>query len=251
MDIAFISTLHFMNASTLSNGKIHVAIVMDGNGRWATARGKARVAGHQEGARAVRRVVEAAPGAGVGMLTLYAFSSDNWKRPEREVNALMRLFRRYLASESNRLRENGVRLTFIGRRDRLAGEIVRAMEAAEAATADGRELELRLAVDYSSRDAIVAAADQLRDDELGSREGLSRALARVYRGAGAPDVDLLVRTGGEQRLSDFMLWECAYAELYFTERMWPEFGAEELEEAVAEFRARTRRFGALPEAVAG
>src|SRR5690348_8015257 len=208
------------------SSSFHVAIVMDGNGRWATRRGLLRVAGHRAGAEAVRRTVEAAPGLGVTDLTLYAFSADNWKRPSAEVAALMRLFARYLRSETRRLVANGVRLEVVGRRDRLPSLLVAAMAAAERATAAGTGLRLRLAVDYSSRWAIGA-------------------------GALLPDVDLLIRTGGEQRLSDFLLWECAYAELCFLDAMWPDFGASALARAVAEFRTRERRFGALTPARAG
>jgi undecaprenyl diphosphate synthase len=207
-------------------GLLHVAMVMDGNGRWATRRGLPRTAGHRAGAQAVRPLVEAAPGLGVGALTLFAFSADNWKRPANEVSALMRLFARHLRMETPRLIRNGVRLQIVGRRDRLPALLVAAMEAAEVATAAGTTLQLRLAVDYSAREAIAA-------------------------GRLLPDVDLLIRTGGEQRLSDFLLWECAYAELHFTERMWPEFGAAELADALEEFRARERRFGTVPKAAAG
>ena len=208
------------------SSSLHVAIVMDGNGRWARRRGLPRVAGHRAGAEAVRRTVEAAPDSGVAELTLYAFSADNWKRPPGEVAALMRLLARYLRTETPRLEQNGVRLEVVGRRDRLPAPLVAAIGAAERATARGTRLRLRLAVDYSARWAIKA-------------------------GAILPDVDLLIRTGGEQRLSDFLLWECAYAELYFTETMWPDFGASDLIAAVAEFHARERRFGGLPAAAAG
>jgi undecaprenyl diphosphate synthase len=214
--------MHFM----VQSSSLHIAIVMDGNGRWATRRGLPRVAGHRAGAEAVRRTVTAAPDLGVAALTLYAFSADNWKRPTGEVAALMRLFTRYLRTETPRLIENGVRLEVVGRRDRLPPPLVAAIAAAERATASGTRLRLRLAVDYSSRWAIGA-------------------------GLILPDVDLLIRTGGEQRLSDFLLWECAYAELYFSDTMWPDFGAAQLAAAIAEFRARERRFGGLPEAAAG
>lgn len=244
--------------STLHNAPagLHAAVIMDGNGRWATARGMPRVMGHREGAKAVRRVVEAAPGAGIGTLTLYAFSSDNWGRPPREVGALMRLFRSYLASETARLVENGVRLAVIGRRDRLPEALARAVAGAEAATAGGRRLLLRLAIDYSSRDALVRAAGIAgASSDPGAepdREAFARALgAAVGTGEPARDVDLLIRTGGEQRLSDFLLWECAYAELVFTPRMWPDFDGAALAEAVAEFRRRERRFGKVLTAAAG
>ncbi len=210
----------------LQSSSLHVAIVMDGNGRWAGRRGRPRVAGHRAGAEAVRRTVEAAPDAGIAALTLYAFSADNWKRPPGEVAALMRLLARYLRTETPRLLRNGVRLELIGRRDRLPAPLMAAIDAAERATAGGVRLHLRLAVDYSSRWAIDA-------------------------GVILPDVDLLIRTGGEQRLSNFLLWECAYAELYFTETMWPDFGAAQLAAAIAEFHTRQRRFGGLPEAAAG
>jgi undecaprenyl diphosphate synthase len=241
-----------MKKSDLLNGDdgLHVAIIMDGNGRWASARGLPRVAGHRRGAQAVRRAVEAAPSLGIRTLTLYAFSSDNWRRPPAEVSALMRLFLQYLRKEAAECAANGVRINVIGRRDRLPAEVRRAIEEAEAATAGGRRLDLRIAVDYSSRDAILRAAAQLGDGEV-SRERFAELLANAMHSA-APtrEVDLLVRTGGEQRLSDFLLWENAYAELYFTDRMWPEFDAADLEAAVAEFHSRERRFGAVPQAAA-
>ncbi|HEX6913403.1 MAG TPA: di-trans,poly-cis-decaprenylcistransferase [Longimicrobium sp.] len=227
---------------------IHAAIIMDGNGRWATLRGLPRVAGHREGAQAVRRVVEAAPGLGVGTLTLYAFSSDNWGRPPREVSALMRLFRAYLASETARCVENGVRLRVIGRRDRLGAALLRQIQAAEEATRDGRRLLLRIAIDYSARDALLRAAALAGGREV-EREEFAALLGRALGGdEPVPDVDLLIRTGGEQRLSDFLLWECAYAELYFTPRMWPDFGTAALGEAVDWFHGRERRFGTLKSA---
>jgi undecaprenyl diphosphate synthase len=229
---------------------LHLAIIMDGNGRWANARGLPRVAGHRAGADAVRRVVEAAPALGVGTLTLYAFSSDNWKRPPREVSALMRLFRQYLRGESAKLRENGVRLTVIGRRDRLALSVRTAIDAAEAETAGGTRLHLRVAIDYSARDLMLRAAALVRPGHIPSRDEFARLLAKAYGDDSAPDVDLLVRTGGEQRLSDFMLWEAAYAELHFSDRMWPEFDADDLAAAVADFHGRQRRFGAVPTAAA-
>ncbi len=230
---------------------IHVAVIMDGNGRWAAARGRPRWAGHRAGAAVVRRIVEAAPAQAIGTLTLYAFSSDNWERPQREVGALMRLFRAYLAAETQRCIETGVRLSAVGRRDRLPDALRRALDGAEEATAHGRRLHLRLALDYSARDAILRAAAHLPAGREPTREEFARLLSEAGGGAPAPDVDLLVRTGGEQRLSDFLLWECAYAELLFTPVMWPDFGPERLAEAVAEFRGRERRFGRVPTAAAG
>ncbi len=235
---------------------IHVAIIMDGNGRWATSRGHLRTAGHIAGARTVRKIVEAAPDCGIDTLTLYAFSADNWRRPSREVGLLMRLFRRYLISEVARCVTNSVRMKIIGRRDRIPAELLRAILAAEDATRDGRLLELRIAVDYSSRDAVVRAARQLDPEvPMGSeqeRQEFAGLLAKVDNGIGhSRDVDLLIRTGGEQRLSDFLLWECAYAELFFTQRMWPEFSPADLAEAVEDFKSRERRFGTVPQAAAG
>jgi len=227
--------------SQRTSNHLHAAIIMDGNGRWATARGLPRVAGHRAGAEALRRTVEAAPDLNVGTLTVYAFSSDNWRRPPVEVSALMKMFHSYLRREQAKCVEKGVRVSVIGRRDRLPRLLLPAMEECERATVGGTRLHLRLAVDYSSRDAIVHAAHALKTSA--TREMLSAAL-------GGPDVDLLIRTGGEQRLSDFLLWECAYAELVFTPVMWPDFGATDLAAAVAEFHSRERRFGALPKKAA-
>jgi undecaprenyl diphosphate synthase len=221
---------------TFLSGGIHAAIIMDGNGRWAQERGLPRIAGHRAGADTVRRVVKASPELDITRLTLYAFSSDNWRRPRTEVSTLMTLLRRYLRSEANELRESGVRLSIIGRRDRLPASVVEAIEWAEARTSGGARLHLRVAVDYSARDAILSAALSAKDGM--SRESIAQSLA--------PDVDLLIRTGGEQRLSDFLLWECAYAELIFTRRMWPDFDASDLRRAVEEFRRRERRFGGVP-----
>ncbi|MBW3534606.1 MAG: di-trans,poly-cis-decaprenylcistransferase [Gemmatimonadetes bacterium] len=232
---------------------LHVGIIMDGNGRWAVARGRPRVSGHRAGARSVRRTVEAAPDLGIGTLTLYAFSADNWSRPEREVAALMRLFERHLRREVGELVENGVRLSVVGRRDRLPSRLVRAIEGAEALTAGGRRLLLRVAMDYSSREAILeAAARAARLDEPPTRETFARLLGEAtHGGAPAPDLDLVIRTGGEQRLSDFFLWEAAYAELVFTDRMWPDFGSRDLAAAVVEYQRRERRFGAVTGQAAG
>jgi undecaprenyl diphosphate synthase len=224
---------------------LHVAIIMDGNGRWATARGLPRVAGHRRGAVAVRRTVEAAARAGVRTLTLYAFSSDNWRRPPAEVSALMRLFQEYLRKETAECAANGIRIAVIGRRDRLPAQVRQAIERAEAATAHCRGLTLRIAVDYSARDSILDAASRARSRQV-SRDEFARLLGEVAHSTGpAADVDLLIRTGGEQRLSDFLLWECAYAEFYFTPRTWPDFGDADLEAALREFHGRERRFGAL------
>lgn len=223
---------------------LHVAIIMDGNGRWAMERGRPRTEGHRAGADAVRRVVEAAPGLGISMLTLYAFSSDNWSRPAAEVEALMAMFHLYLKRETRASVEKGMRISVIGRRDRLSDALRRAIESSEQATREGRELHLRIAIDYSSRDSILVAASKLSNQGVFSRQAFANLLAE---NAPAPDVDLLIRTGGEHRLSDFLLWECAYAELFFAERKWPDFDREDLENIILEFDRRERRFGALPE----
>jgi undecaprenyl diphosphate synthase len=240
----------------------HVAIIMDGNGRWATRRGKPRRSGHRAGAAAVRRTVEAAPTLGIGTLTLYAFSSDNWKRPADEVSSLMRLLLAYLRTETAECVEQGVRVTVIGRRDRLPSVLQRAIADAEAATSGGNRLHLRLALDYSARDAIVRAATKAAtkacaqargsavQEPLTRDEFVGLLAAAQHERTAAADVDLLIRTGGEQRLSDFLLWECAYAELYFTAKLWPDFDGEALALAVAEFGRRWRRFGGV-EAVRG
>lgn len=228
--------------------RMHIGLIMDGNGRWATARGLPRARGHQAGVKAIRPVVEAAAEAGVGTLTLYAFSSDNWRRPAAEVSGLMALLGRYLREEIATLARSGVRLGFIGRRDRLPAGLAARIAEAERETAGAERLHLRIAFDYSARDAILAAALQAAHAAQAG-PGLSReAFSRLVTSDGAPDVDLLIRTGGEQRLSDFLLWECAYAELLFVERMWPDFGPADLTEALARFARRERRFGEVPEA---
>ena len=231
--------------------KLHVAILLDGNGRWAASRGLPRVEGHRAGMAAVRRVVRAAPDLGIGTLSLYAFSSNNWERPSGEVTSLLALLESYLRSDAAECASQGVRLRIIGRRDRIPHSLVEAIEFAERATAAGRRLELRIALDYSSRDAILRAACWMVSSLEVSDKEFARRLGQVTH-AGGPmaDVDLLIRTGGERRLSDFLLWECAYAELLFTPRMWPEFDAADLAAAVKDFFGRERRFGRLPEAAA-
>jgi undecaprenyl diphosphate synthase len=223
---------------------------MDGSGRWAAARGLPRSAGHLEGAEAVRSTVQAAPALGIGTLTLHAFSSDNWQRPACEVRELMSIFEEFLRSSVAEWVSAGIRTNVIGRRDRLEPSLVAAIEAAEVATLKGRRLHLRLAIDYSARDAILCAARSLGNCQAATPAQFARLLATVAHDRGpVPELDLLIRTGGEQRLSDFMLWECAYAELVFTDRMWPDFDAADLEAAVCEFRSRHRRFGRVPESV--
>lgn len=233
-----------MTPASLSRPR-HVACIMDGNGRWAVQRGQPRVAGHLAGARTARALVRTAQQRGVEVLTLYAFSADNWRRPRREVSALMRLFRRYLLSETEQCVVNGVRLTILGRRDRLAPELVHTIEGAEGATRHGTALHVRVAVDYSARDAIVRAAAVATRDDL-TRDAFGALLARIDHDQ-APElpVDLLIRTGGEQRLSDFMLWEAAYAELAFVPVMWPEFDAGQFDQVLEDYARRQRRFGGL------
>jgi len=240
---------------------MHVAIIMDGNGRWAERRGLPRKAGHKAGARSVRRIVEAAARSSIDCLTLYAFSSDNWTRPRDEVSHLMRLFKWHLQSEISRCIENGVRLNVIGRRDRLDPGLLEIIERAEAITACGERMVLRLAVDYSARDALALCAQRMAGAANGAgtngptangqtadsaRARLAAALgAEMHSLAPVGDVDLLIRSGGERRLSDFLLWECAYAELVFVDTFWPDFTEHDLHAALAEFRQRNRRFGGL------
>jgi undecaprenyl diphosphate synthase len=213
--------MHFKMQSTF-----HVAIIMDGNGRWASARHLPRIFGHRAGVQAARAIVEAALEFGIRTLTLYAFSADNWRRPAAEVSALMLLFRDYLAAETHRCRDEGISLSIIGRRDRLNPDLVAQIARAENETAAGTRLHLRVALDYSGREAIASG-------NLG------------------PDVDLLIRSGGERRLSDFLLWESAYAELYFTSRLWPDFDRSDLAAAIQDFERRDRRFGGLNSSALG
>jgi undecaprenyl diphosphate synthase len=223
---------------------MHIAIIMDGNGRWALQRGLSRRDGHRAGANTVDRIVEAATRHGVGTLTLYAFSADNWRRPEAEVRSLFELLRRYLFSQTQRCIDHSIRINVIGRRDRLNPSLRRAVEWSEQLTAHCCGLHLRLAVDYSSQHSLMAIG-QLGSQEVGlDRARFLQALGKVnHSSPAAPEVDLLIRTGGEQRLSDFLLWESAYAELYFTDTLWPDFNEQDFRLALAEFAHRERRFG--------
>jgi undecaprenyl diphosphate synthase len=221
-----------------SNSGLHVGIIMDGNGRWASSRGLPRWAGHVQGVEAARRATEAAPELGIRTLTLYAFSADNWKRPVEEVSAIFRLFDQYLERETQTCRKRGLRLEVIGRRDRISPALRQRIEWAEQQTARGTNLHLRLAIDYSSREAILRAAETLLRKRRTDRESFSRAL-------GGCDTDLVIRTAGEQRLSDFLLWESAYAELMFLPVLWPDFDRSHLEQAISDFSRRERRFGGL------
>lgn len=226
----------------------HVAIIMDGNGRWAESRGLPRIAGHKRGAEAVRKTVEAAAQAGVTYLTLFGFSSENWKRPEREVGDLMGLLRLYLKSEINELKKNGIRLRVIGDRLRFDADIVAMIEKAEAETADGARLNLILALSYGGRSEIVsgarALAERVAAGEIDPADIDDGLFASHLYTAGVPDPDLLIRTSGEKRISNFLLWQLAYTELVFTDVLWPDFGAEDLAAAISEFNNRERRYGA-------
>jgi undecaprenyl diphosphate synthase len=226
--------------------RFHVAINMDGNGRWALLRGLPREAGHVAGSAAVRRTVESAAALGITTLTLYAFSSDNWRRPPGEVDNLMRLFQAHLDSECPRLVDRGVRFNAIGRRDRIPDSLRRSIVHVEERTSEGAALHLRVAMDYSARDALLAAAGAVARGILPTREAFEQSMSEaIHAPAGTRDVDLLIRTGGEQRLSDFLLWESAYAELYFTGVLWPDFSEADLASAVQAFAARDRRYGGV------
>jgi undecaprenyl diphosphate synthase len=229
----------------------HVAIIMDGNGRWAKSRGLPRIAGHREGSRAVRRVVEAAIRSGVSWLTIYAFSSENWRRPAGEILDLTGLLRRYLRSEIAELKQSGVRLRFIGDRGRFDGDIQRDLATAERDTAGNARLNLTIALSYGARAEIAAAAraamEAVRDGFLDVGALNEDMFARFLATAGMPDPDLIIRTSGEQRLSNFLLWQAAYAELVFLDVLWPDFDHAHFNTALAEFARRERRFGARAE----
>lgn len=232
-----------------TSGPTHVAIIMDGNGRWAKARGLPRVAGHRRGADAVRRVVRGAGELGIPVLTLFAFSTENWTRPADEVSDLMGLLRHYLRSELDELRKNGARLRVIGSREGLAADIVRDIADAEKLTATNARIDVNICINYGSRDEIIYAARNLARrvavGELTVDEIDHNSFERELLTAGVPDPDLLIRTSGEQRISNFLLWQCAYAELVFVDTLWPDFGKEHLEQAIAEFRRRERRYGGV------
>ncbi|MBL0898455.1 MAG: isoprenyl transferase [Reyranella sp.] len=232
-----------------TSGPIHVAIIMDGNGRWAKARGLPRVAGHRRGADAVRRVVRGAGELGIPVLTLFAFSTENWTRPADEVSDLMGLLRHYLRSELDELRKNGARLRVIGNREGLAADIVRDIADAERVTAANTRIDVNICINYGSRDEIIHAARNLARrvsaGELTADRIDHDSFERELLTAGVPDPDLLIRTSGEQRISNFLLWQCAYAELVFVDTLWPDFGKEHLEQAIAEFRRRERRYGGV------
>ena len=223
---------------------MHVAIIMDGNGRWATQRGLPRPAGHVEGAKAVRATVEAAARAGIETLSLYAFSAANWERPRGEVEGLMFLLRRYLFTETRRCMNESIRLNVIGRRDRLDESLLRAIEQSETLTASGERMHLRIAIDYSGQQSILQAARRAGRAHDLTAQRFQRLLNEVnHSSRQTPEVDLLIRTGGEKRLSDFLLWESAYAELHFTDCLWPDFDEQHFQAALEDYAGRARRFG--------
>jgi undecaprenyl diphosphate synthase len=222
---------------------------MDGNGRWAKARGLPRVAGHRRGADAVRRVVRGAGELGIPVLTLFAFSTENWTRPADEVADLMGLLRHYLRSELEELRKNGARLRVIGKREGLAADIVRDIAEAENMTAGNARIDVNICINYGSRDEILRAtrrlAQRVAAGEITVDDIDQKSFEHELLTAGLPDPDLLIRTSGEQRISNFLLWQCAYSELVFVDTLWPDFGKEHLEQAIVEFRRRERRYGGI------
>ena len=230
-------------------GPNHVAIIMDGNGRWAKARGLPRVAGHRRGADAVRRVVRGAGELGIPVLTLFAFSTENWTRPADEVNDLMGLLRHYLRNELDELHRNGAKLRVIGNREGLAADIVRDISDAENMTRSNGRIDVNICINYGARAEILQAirslARQVAAGELSADSIDEDCFESELLTSGVPDPDLLIRTSGEQRISNFMLWQCAYAELVFVDTLWPDFGKEHLEQAIAEFRRRERRYGGV------
>ena len=232
-----------------SLGPNHVAIIMDGNGRWATARGLPRVAGHRRGADAVRRVVRGAGELGIPILTLFAFSTENWTRPADEVSDLMGLLRHYLRNELKELHKNGVRLRVIGNREGLEPDIVNDIADAERTTLDNSRIDVNICINYGSRDEILRATRSLARQVAAGKLAADRIDANLFERelltAGVPDPDLLIRTSGEQRISNFLLWQCAYSELVFVEALWPDFGKDDLAQAIAEYRRRERRYGGV------
>jgi undecaprenyl diphosphate synthase len=227
---------------------MHIAIIMDGNGRWAINRHLNRQAGHRAGAKTTAAIVRCAAGLGVKTLTLYAFSADNWLRPVAEVEALFGLLRGYLVAETNRCRSESVRINVIGRRDRLSSSLTEQIELSERLTSASSGLHLRLAIDYSSRYSIAEAARRRTVCSHEHSAYLSALSGVDHSDPVAPEVDLLIRTGGEKRLSDFLLWECAYAELLFLDCLWPDFDAARFLTAIEEYSSRERRFGRLRDA---
>ena len=232
-----------------SPGPQHIAIIMDGNGRWAKSRGLPRIAGHRRGADAVRKVIRSAGELGVPVLTLFAFSTENWTRPADEVNDLMGLLRHYLRHELEELGRNGAKLRVIGDRDGLAKDIQKDISDAEARTRTNTRIDVNICINYGARDEILRATRNLARKVAAGEVAVDKideaSFERELLTAGVPDPDLLIRTSGEQRISNFLLWQCAYAELVFVDTLWPDFGKEHLEKAIAEFRKRERRYGGV------
>jgi len=229
----------------------HLAVIMDGNGRWAEQRGLPRWKGHEMGVRAVRRLIEAADRFRIPVVSVFAFSSENWKRPEREVRILFSLFKQYFLSERSNLLRNGIRVSVFGRRDRIPAFVRDAVTVLEDETSRCSRLHLRVALDYGSRHEILEAVRSLARDAVSGRIKPEQITEELFSGGlstiGVPDPDLVIRTAGERRLSNFLLWQAAYSELYFCPKFWPDFGESDLEDALADFYSRTRRFGALPD----
>jgi undecaprenyl diphosphate synthase len=225
---------------------MHIAIIMDGNGRWAEQRRLPRAAGHRAGADAVDQVVEAAARHGIDTLSLYAFSAANWGRPQAEVRSLFVLLRRYLLSQTPRCLEKSIRINVIGRRDRLPPDLKRIIEHSERSTAECAGMRLRIAIDYSAQYSLLESCRRMALESSTDRARFEELLAIVdHATSGSPDVDLLIRTGGEKRLSDFLLWQCAYAELHFLDTFWPDFDAAAFAKALEEYAKRDRRFGQI------
>ena len=226
----------------------HVAIIMDGNGRWAAAKGLPRTAGHKQGAEAARDVVKAATELGIEYLTLFGFSSENWSRPDSEIKDLMNLLRYYLRAETAELHKNGAKLRVIGDRNALDDDIVRMIENAEKLTEENKEITVIIALNYGGRNDILHAVQRLHEAHLGEKlamETIEAQFPGFLMTQGIPDPDLLIRTSGEQRISNFLLWQCAYTEFVFTDTLWPNFSKADLEDALTEFSCRDRRFGGL------
>jgi undecaprenyl diphosphate synthase len=241
-------TAHPVGLPDPNAGPRHVALIMDGNGRWAEARGLPRAVGHREGVQALKRTVQAAPDFGIGCLTVFGFSTENWRRPAEEVSDLMGLVRSYVASDLNRLEREGVRVRVLGRRTGLPADIAAIVERAERTTAHNSRFLLQVAFNYGGRADIVDAAQRYVDQLLAGQATGPLDEATLGAGlstAGGPPVDLIVRTSGEQRLSNFLLWEAAYAELVYQNVLWPDYGPDALGDAVRQFRLRDRRFGTI------
>ena len=227
----------------------HVAIIMDGNGRWAEQRGQPRLVGHHAGAKRIREIVEACPAVGVKYLTIFAFSTENWKRTQSEVSGLMRLFKRYIRRESQNLVDDGVRVRFIGDRINLNEQLVRTMDELELVTADNKRVNLTIALNYGGRDEVTRAVQRLAREieqrRLTAKEVSAKVLAGFLDTHFLPDPDLVIRTSGEARISNFLLWQSAYAEYEFIETLWPDFNSQEFSQLVLKFRTRERRYGAV------